>query len=75
MTFTKYVDFKKVVWVRLEREGERTLCRPMPIQSSAFSGIAFADGYVEVPPSRDRLSRGEVVTVRRPVWLLSVPSR
>jgi molybdopterin biosynthesis enzyme len=75
LTFTRYVDFRKVVWVRLERDGERTLCHPMPSESSAFSSIAFADGYIEVPPYRERLVRGEVVTVRRPAWVLSVPPR
>jgi molybdopterin biosynthesis enzyme len=47
----------------------------MPSESSAFSSIAFADGYIEVPPYRERLVRGEVVTVRRPAWVLSVPPR
>ena len=75
LRFTKYVDFRKVVWVRLERDGERTLCRPMVSESSAFSTIALSDGYLEVPPFKDVLERGEVVTVRRPSWVFAVPAR
>ncbi len=57
VVFTKWVDFKKIVWVRLEeREGEYS-CYPSLGESSRMGILARSNGYIMVEENIERIKR------------------
>jgi len=67
---TRWIDFRRVVWVSLGRHGAGYAARPNIADASNISSIARSHGFVEVPPNKPRIDEGERVTVRIPLWLL-----
>jgi molybdopterin molybdotransferase len=64
--FRKYLDFQKVVWVKLLEEGDSLKCRPVPGESSGMSIPAKTDGFIVAGPGLDRVEAGTEVWVNLP---------
>lgn len=63
LKFTRWVDFKKVVWVRVSQQVTNNFAEPVVGESSKMSVITRSDGYVVVPEGKDSLHKDEAVTV------------
>ncbi len=64
--FRKYLDFKKVVWVKLYDDGGDILCRPRPGESSGMSIPAKTDGFIVADPGVERIASDSMVWVHLP---------
>jgi len=64
--FRKYLDFKKVVWVKLYDDGGDILCRPRPGESSGMSIPAKTDGFIVADPGVEKIASDSMVWVYLP---------
>ncbi|MEM0383710.1 MAG: molybdopterin molybdotransferase MoeA [Candidatus Caldarchaeum sp.] len=64
--FRKFIDFVKVVWVRLEELEDGLACRPVLGESSGMSIPSRADGFIIAPPGVSDMPRGMDVWVYLP---------
>lgn len=60
---SRYADFRKVVYVRLERGNEMT-ASPLMAETESMKVLAEADGCIVVPENVSRIESGERVAVR-----------
>ena len=60
---SKYADFRKVIYVKLERETETT-ARPLLAETESMKILTEADGCIVVPENVTRIESGERVAVR-----------
>lgn len=68
--FQRWIDFRRIVWVTLRRrDGEGYEARPNVADASNISSITYSHGFIEVPPNKMALAKGEKVVVRIPLWL------
>lgn len=70
ISFHKWIDFLKVVWVSVSHHSGQLSCRPHVTESSVFSSVAFSDGYLLIEPDVDRVDAGTEVLIKRPLWML-----
>ncbi|MDJ0269535.1 MAG: molybdopterin molybdotransferase MoeA [Aigarchaeota archaeon] len=64
---SRYVDFKKVVWVRLEERGEADyLCYPQLGESSRMSIPVRSHGFIVINEGVEHVERGAEVVVNLP---------
>ncbi|GBC69776.1 Molybdopterin molybdenumtransferase [archaeon HR01] len=66
--FRKYLDFKKVVWVKLVEEDEHVKCMPVPGESSGMSIPAKTDGFIVAGPAVEKIEAGKQVWVNIPPY-------
>ncbi|MEM0349671.1 MAG: molybdopterin molybdotransferase MoeA [Candidatus Caldarchaeum sp.] len=66
ITFRKYHDFVKVVWVRVREEDEELRCYPVLGESSGMSIPSRSDGFITAPPGIASLRAGEKIWVNFP---------
>jgi molybdenum cofactor synthesis domain-containing protein len=64
--FRKYIDFKKVVWVKLYDDGGDIICRPRPGESSGMSIPAKTDGFIVADPGVEIIPANSTVWVNLP---------
>lgn len=70
VSFHRWIDFRKIVWVTLKREaGAKYLAYPNMADASNISSIARSHGFVEAAPNKTHLDSGEVVSVKIPLWV------
>lgn len=68
--FQRWVDFKRIVWATLKRQdGEGYEAHPNVADASNISSITYSHGFIEVPPNKPVIARGERVVVRIPLWI------
>lgn len=60
----RFEDFTKVLYVHLERKGERLLARPVVGDTESMSVLVEADGFVTVPERIRELRESDEVSVR-----------
>ncbi|MDJ0272983.1 MAG: molybdopterin molybdotransferase MoeA [Aigarchaeota archaeon] len=69
ITFRKYHDFVKVVWVRVVEDDEGLRCYPVLGESSGMSIPSRSDGFIIAPPGTSALKAGEKLWVNYPPTL------
>ncbi len=68
--FQRWIDFKRIVWVTLKRrDGEGHEAHPNVADASNISSITYSHGFIEVPPNKSVIAKGERVVVRIPLWI------
>jgi len=66
----RWLDFKRIVWVTLKRiDGGGYEANPNVADASNVSSIAHSHGFIEVPPNKPLITRGDNVAVRIPLWI------
>jgi molybdopterin molybdotransferase len=60
----KFRDFTKVLYVRLEREGDEYAASPIVGETESISVLTDSNGFVVVPEQITELHQGETVLVR-----------
>ncbi len=67
--FQRWIDFKRIVWVTLKRlDGGGYEAHPNIADASNISSITYSHGFIEVPPNKPVVARGERVVVKIPLW-------
>jgi molybdopterin biosynthesis enzyme len=64
--FRKYIDFVKVVWVRVDEESDPPRCYPILGESSGLSIPSRSDGFILGEPGVKQLESGTQVYVHYP---------
>ncbi len=64
--FRKYIDFVKVVWVRVDEESDPPRCYPILGESSGLSIPSRSDGFILGEPGVKQLGSGTQVYVHYP---------
>jgi len=66
VSFRKFVDFKKVVWVSVEEKDGRLVCYPRAGSSSSMSTLARSHGFVVAAEGEKVIRAGTMVVVNLP---------
>ncbi|MEM4272833.1 MAG: molybdopterin molybdotransferase MoeA [Candidatus Caldarchaeum sp.] len=66
VSFRKFIDFVKVVWVRLEELEDSLTCKPILGESSGMSIPSRADGFITAPPGVSNIPKDMDVMVHLP---------
>lgn len=61
LTFTRFVDFLKVVWVKLRYSEGNLMARPILGESSRMNVIARSDAFIEVPEGQSKVDKDTAV--------------
>ena len=66
ISFRKYIDFVKVVWVRVDEESDPPKCHPILGESSGLSIPSRSEGFILGEPGVKQLESGTQVFVHYP---------
>lgn len=60
----EYISFKRIRFVKLLRDGDLFIAKPVQGDSSMIGTILKSDGFIEIPEGVERMERGVKVKVR-----------
>lgn len=64
--FRKYIDFVKIIWVKVQETDDELVCKPVLGESSGVSIPSRSDGFIAADPGQNSLEKGSIVWVNFP---------